>query len=323
MINTLMALWNRGWKGRCSVVILVFIGLCISTSLLVITAGGAWGALFVQRSNAGLSTRTVYAVYRSPTGPALQVTVTATATQVTIPSSCLASSTAGAQATRATPRGGPAGRPRKSPTPAHSYPQHTPTPVITKTPVRRPSPTPTRPALTPTPVVTSTPGATPTSVPSPSITPTPSPEPVPTITPTPGITPTKTPPIITPTGSVHPTVTAPTGPQPTETPTLLSTPGGHPPTATVPHGTPGVQSIGGSSLPAGTSQQAGTGEPYTSNGAAGNCLGSSLFIGGASMLLFSLQLEFWVIFSTSLTGTVIFCGMIARLSKRKSIRANP
>ena len=45
MIETLMALWNRGRGGRLLVMVVTFFCLCISISLLFVTVGSIWGSL--------------------------------------------------------------------------------------------------------------------------------------------------------------------------------------------------------------------------------------------------------------------------------------
>ncbi len=325
-MNTMMALWNRGWKGRLSVMILAFFCLCISTSLLVITAGSAWGALFMQKHATTTPTHTAYRLRSTPIGQPGEATATATTTQITVPNPCLISATVDEQATtKPSPRtirtSIVRSRSKLHATPTHTYPQHTPTPV------RRPSPSPTLPAVTPTAALT----PTPSSIPPPTVTPTqpPTPTSVPTIPPTPVVTPTSTPtpvvtatdtvtPVDTPTATVTPGATVSPGTQPTGTPTAIGSPTVNPTlTGTAQSGHTGV----GASIPGGSSpftRQAGTGGASASSaytGATGNCLGDTLLFEGPSPLLLSLQLEFWVILSTSLAGTIIFCGKLARAAR--------
>ncbi|HEV2580283.1 MAG TPA: hypothetical protein VGT44_05475 [Ktedonobacteraceae bacterium] len=342
MMNTMMALWNRGWRGRLSVMLLVFFSLCISISLLVITAGSAWGALFVHRPQANVpagvtgtngltSMAGTTAISTGSTVQSAQLTATATSVQIGVTNPCFVTVTsAGMQPTvgRPTPKasatrsGQPGGgRPRVTPTPPH--PRLTPTPTRQPSPTSSPFPTPSAspsPVVTvtvvTTPIPTITPGVTPTLIPTPTLLPTPSP--FPTITPTPLPTVTVTP-VITPTDTstpgATPTVT------PFLTPTDTATPGASPtvspalsptvnigltamPTLTW---TPiGSQSSGGDTLP---------GNP-SSSGAAGSCLGDTLLTGSFSTLMLSLQLEAWVSLCASLAGTVICCGTIARRARR-------
>src|SRR2546421_1698271 len=42
MIDTLMALWNRGYGGRGILVTIAFFLICISISLLLVAAGNSW-----------------------------------------------------------------------------------------------------------------------------------------------------------------------------------------------------------------------------------------------------------------------------------------
>lgn len=325
-MNTMMALWNRGWKGRLSVMILAFFCLCISTSLLVITAGSTWGALFVQKHAATTPTHTAYRLRSTPTDQPGEATATATATATTtvisVPNPCLISATPDEHATTK-PSGTRIVRSKGKlhATPTHIYPQHTPTPI------RRPSPSPTHSTVTPTAVLS----PTPSSIPSPVVTPTqlPTPTSVPTIPPTPVVTPTSTPtpvvtatgtitPVDTPTATVTPRATVSPGVQPTGTPTAFGSPAATPTLAgTTQSGHTGVGvSISGGFSP--YSQQNDTGGASASSdasGATGNCLGDTLMFEGPSPLLLSLQLEFWVILSTSLAGTIIFCGMLARAAR--------
>src|SRR5437588_11316039 len=54
MIDTVMALWNRGYGGRGILVTVAFFLICISISLLLVSAGSSWfssgGAPGKQRS---------------------------------------------------------------------------------------------------------------------------------------------------------------------------------------------------------------------------------------------------------------------------------
>jgi hypothetical protein len=323
-MNTMMALWNRGWKGRLSVVILTFISLCISISLLVITASSAWGALFAQKHLAGVPTSTGYSSFLTQTGGAIQLTATATTTQISVPNPCVVTGTAGAQATtRPSPRASatrsrqPGGGPHKTATPTRIHPQHTPTPIITKTaPVHQP--TPTLPVVTPTPAVTPSPiPPTPTLLPTatPTLPPTPTPTPVvtPTSTATPALTPTATATlVVTPTVTTTPAVTASPSAQPGWTPTV----GGSPTATPTLIGTAGNKHASGRApISGGSSPQANAGGASTDPFTAGKCLGDSVLLGGVPALLLLLQIEFWVVVSSSLAGTIIFCGKLAKASR--------
>ncbi len=322
MIDTVMALWNRGWKGRVFVVFFTFAGMCIGISLLVITTGSAWGVLFAHRPGTG--TGSGYG-YTSTTAGAHSPTASATTSGISIPGQCLVTGTATALASPSVGATPPVSH-RASPTPTRGRPyrQPTPTPVGTKPPVRRPTPSP---VVTKTPVATPTlPVAptvvptqvttTPTTPPTPVITPTAMPvTPTPIVTPTITATPVVTPPI-TATVSLSPTVST-CAPQPTDTP------GTSTPTTTVTNttGTPGnTHSTGGHPLSGGGgTPSAGasdtTGTPSGTN-TPGSCLIDS--ISGAAAPLLLLEECLWVTLITSLAGTIIFCGAIARRCRSRA-----
>ena len=76
MIDTLMAVWNKGYGGRSIIVFFTFFLICISISLLLATTSLPWWALFPHGgppNNAGTAlnsaylTATAHAQHPSPT----------------------------------------------------------------------------------------------------------------------------------------------------------------------------------------------------------------------------------------------------------------
>ena len=227
MIDTLMALWNRGYSGRGALVSMTFTIICISISLLLVT-GGSWASLFrhgptAQRSIVSAVNLTATA-QSSGFQPVADNTVTIVAPTITATTSPCATVSPSSRKTpsihssatayrsgsgypgRPTPT---PTRPRPTPTPVRATPtpQPTPTegstptvtptltatatatPVITPTPTNTATPTPTAtPTDTPTPIVTATVGATATATSTVGITPTPTISVTPTTTPTIGVT---------------------------------------------------------------------------------------------------------------------------------------
>src|SRR5438128_1693123 len=53
MIDTLMALWNRGYGGRGIIVSTAFFLICISISLLLVSVGNSWPSLFFHDNSSG------------------------------------------------------------------------------------------------------------------------------------------------------------------------------------------------------------------------------------------------------------------------------
>src|SRR6266567_485400 len=93
MLDTLMALWNRGYRGRLMAITLIFCCMCISISLLFITVGSTWGSIFPGGRTRGMAqnTNTAYAT-NTTTTPGLYASPT-TATSVTVPSPCITTTT--------------------------------------------------------------------------------------------------------------------------------------------------------------------------------------------------------------------------------------
>src|SRR5258708_7247060 len=93
MIETLMALWNRGVSGRLMVMVVTFFCISISISLLFVTVGGAWGSLFARGRTGGEETRVVNSVLITATAPTSVATTLVEATPTSVPNPCLASPT--------------------------------------------------------------------------------------------------------------------------------------------------------------------------------------------------------------------------------------
>ena len=316
MIQTLMALWNRGARGRLLVMIVTFFCLCISISLLFVTVGSIWGSLLAHggRPDSDPQKAVSNAVLITATAPPA-VTPTLIVATPTLPpdSPCLASptgahrSTARSDETGINGRSGvptrtPVSRPlRKTPTPGASI---------------LPTPSPTLPALTPTvsvtptitPVATNAPTDTPTLAPTATSTPGASPTPTvmvtPTDTSTPGATPTTT---ATGTSIDTPTVTATGTTTPVTTATVMVTAPVSSPTT----GMTGRQVHDGRPQVPVTPGDAANGQQ-----SQGNCLSDALMTGGEASLLSHLQDFIWVILVSSLLGTALFCAQMYRLSRR-------
>ena len=207
MVDTLMALWNQGTRGRGILVTTAFFIICISISLLLVSVENTWTAWLSHQGN-------------SPDD------------QSSIINSADLTATAQSNNIRPVPDNtatiyAPTKTPQTTPTAKPCIPIKRSSPVASGT-------TPQGGGHTVTPKPTATHGVIPTSTPVPTITPTNTPVPsvTPTNTPTASVTPTNTPsasvtPTNTPTASVTPTNT----PMPSVTPSATSTP---PPTSTVP-----------------------------------------------------------------------------------------
>lgn len=210
MIDTLMALWNRGYGGRGVIVAIAFFVICISISLLLITVQGPWAAQ-VKRPQGMLSQRgPTGGASMTPTRPVSgiqpvadnTVTIYAPTTTAMAQATSTATSCVTAQATGQTPT-----RPISTPSPVIDHP----TPIPTRP---RPTPTPThtpQPTATPSPTMIPTPTSTPSPTPSPTATPSPTPTNTPTPSPTATITPSPTP-TVTPLPTASATVTAVSSP---------------------------------------------------------------------------------------------------------------
>ncbi|HLX55692.1 MAG TPA: hypothetical protein VKR83_01575 [Ktedonobacteraceae bacterium] len=307
MIETLMALWNRGLGGRLLVITISFCCICISISLLFVTAGNAWGSLFTRGRAGGEATRVVMvtSILVTTTAPASTSTSPLATTPTIMPNPCIASATGVSvlstqiSATKSNERSSsprhrttasPAQR-HKTPTPgvtvialkspSPTFPVEMPTATATQTTITTPMPT-TVPTLTPT--IVATPTATPTSTTTPGATP--------TGTTTPGIMPT-----VTVTDTITPTLTAPAG-SPTATTTATATASG----------TGAAHTSGGSSIVSGTSSNADTDQ------AGRNCFSDSLAQSGAGAMLSLLRNLLWIILVSSLLGTGLFCIQLYRVT---------
>ena len=315
MIETLMALWNRGTGGRLMVIAVTFFCICISISLLFVTIGGAWGALFARAHPGDGGTHIVNSALITATAPTSVATSQVVATPTMTPVPCLASPTGVNGHTpqvSATQNSGQTSIPvqHASVTPAH--PRKTPAPVATVTPKPKPSPTP--PAVTPTAVVTPTattlPPVTPTVTGPPPVTPTV--VSTPTATTTPGATPTSTPTIVVaPTGTTTPgvsqTVTVATTP-------TVTTPAGSPtPVTSATAGAGNTRTTNSSSVKYGTPAGVGSGQA-----GQGSCFSDSLATGGTGTVLSLLQNFLWLILATSLVGTALFCAQMYRMTHRRT-----
>src|SRR5437588_5705808 len=193
MIDTLMALWNRGYGGRGILVTIAFSLICISISLLLVSAGSSWFSSGGQRLPAKhisiISAGDLTATAQSNNiRPVADNTVTIYSPTATVPANpCstttfVESKTPLVQANATRYRG--SGHYRPTPTPPHS--RTTPTPVKA-TPTVRPTNTPTPTATateTPTPTPTETPTKTPTPTPTATATETPTSTETATTTPT-------------------------------------------------------------------------------------------------------------------------------------------
>src|SRR2546423_10633453 len=171
MIDTLMALWNRGYGGRGILVTIAFSLICISISLLLVSAGSSWFSSggrglpgkHISIISAGDLTATAQSNNIRPVADNTVTIYSPTATVTANPCSTttfVVSKTPLVQANATRYRG--SGHYRPTPTPPHS--RTTPTPV-------KVTPTPT-PGRTPTPAVTVTVTKTPTARPAETPTPT-------------------------------------------------------------------------------------------------------------------------------------------------------
>ena len=309
MIETLMALWNRGVSGRLMVIAVTFFCICISISLLLVTVGGAWGSLFARAHPGDAGTHVVNSALITATAPTSVATSQAVATPIptATPIPCLASPTSrngNTPLTRVTANSGQTSVPLRQASATPTQQRKTPAPGVTVTP--KPKPSPTTPAVTPTAVVTPTattlPPVTPTIISTATVTQTV--VSTPTVTNTPGATPTSVP---------------TTGAAPTATTTAIATP-----TVTVPVGSP---------MPV-TSATVGTGNTHTSEGGpvlsgtpssvangqqiGNNCFSDSLATGGVGTVLVMLQNFLWIILVSSLLGTTLFCAQMYRMTRRRA-----
>src|SRR2546421_9196158 len=183
MIDTLMALWNRGYGGRGILVTIAFSLICISISLLLVSAGSSWFSSggrglpgkHISIISAADLTSTAQSNNIRPVADNTVTIYSPTATVTANPCSTttfVESKTPLVQANATRYRG--SGHYRPTPTPPHS--RTTPTPVKA-TPTVRPTNTPT-----PTATATETPTPTPTARPTETPTPTPTERTTPNLT---------------------------------------------------------------------------------------------------------------------------------------------
>lgn len=299
MIDTLMALWNRGYSGRGIMVSVAFALICISISLLLVTVGGSWAALFARRPTyphgiVGTADLTATA-QAGGIQPVADNTVTfqAPPTATTQPCATLTPHSEKTPTTYVSVTAYHGGDYPRKPTVTPTHPRPTPTPT-------RPTPTPVRatptPMVTPTVVVTITP--TETGTPTPVITPTPTNTLTPVVTPTDTTTPVSTP-TITPTVGVTPTITV--GATPTGSPIVIITQTHQKPM----HGGTPVGAVGSGT---GTTGQNGNG------GATGNTgcnrsgsVGDTLDMQSSDgSIIAALERDVWLILGGSTGGTLLF-----------------
>ncbi len=323
MIQTLMALWNRGASGRLLVMIVTFLGLCISISLLFVTVGSVWGPLLAHRGQRASDPQKAVsnAVLITATAPPAVAPTLIVVTPTLPPEPCMASPTEPHGNTARSDETGNNGRSSVATrTPVSRPLRKTPTPGTTILP----TPSPTLPAVSPTvttqPTVTPVATNTPTDTPTPTATSTPGASPTPTVmlTPTDTSTPEATP-TTTATGTSMDTPTVTT----TETATPVTTgtvtviaPAGSPTAA----GSP-TTGIAGRQVHDGRPQIPGTpGDATNGQQSQGSCLSDALVTGGEASLLSRLQDFIWVILVSSLLGTALFCAQMYRLSRKAGCR---
>jgi outer membrane biosynthesis protein TonB len=293
MIDTLMALWNQGTRGRGIMVTTAFFIICISISLLLIPIENTWTSWLSHQGNSPGDQSSIIS--------STDLTATARANNI----QPTADNTMTIYAPTATPRATPT-KPSANPCPVASV-THT-TPVVVGT-------TPSRGDHSPTPIPTATHGVTPTSTPIPSPTPTntPTPSPTPTNTPVPSPTPTNTPvPSVTPTHTPIASVT------PTNTPIASVTP--------TPRKTPTVPATL-TTGPTNTTQKLGEG--ITQSGQQGNnpghtnCLhirvGDSLDMYSNAHILANLEHNLGFILVGSTLGTLFFYVIIYYMARKKKV----
>ncbi len=229
MLDTVMALWNRGCALRFLLLTLLALAILLSFGLPIWlgnqqsrslpSQSPAEGALAAQtQGHIGESTMTV-PLPPSMTPP-VQIGSTQPESKLNIPPfpPCSSPLTMPQPGPTALPVVTPTVHPQPHPTP-RPRPSPSPSPQPQPSPIPAPSPSPT-PAPTPTPAPSPTP--TPTPIPAPSPSPTP---PSPTPTPTPAPSPSPSPPAPTATPSAAPTPSP--DPEPTEAPFLPTTPSAH------------------------------------------------------------------------------------------------
>ena len=311
MIDTLMAVWNKGYGGRSIIVFFAFFLICISISLLLVTTSLPWGALFPQSGPPNDSGTTLDGANLTATAHALRPSPTAakSPTAIAKKNPCtvtpVVSKTPVVRGTQRASGGGQNGATGGSTSTANTSGGSQPTP--TKTTVL---PTP-RPTITPSPRPGTTPTVVATNTPTPVVTPTDTPTPVPPETPTPtlGITPT-----VAPTSTPGETPTAvPT--LPILTPTVSRDNGSPTPTSNVPNAG-GKHAI----TPVASADPSGRGSAHESGGStlSTNCLSASLLSSGEDTAIASLAGDLWFIFGGAGLCTLLFCVGIVLFGSRRS-----
>ena len=290
-----MALWNRGYGGRGILVTIAFSLICISISLLLVSAGSSWFSSGGRRLpgkhisiiSAGDLTATAQSNNIRPVPDNTVTIYSPTATVTAIPCSSttfVVSKTPLVQANATRYRG--SGHYRPTPTPPHS--RTTPTPVkATPTPIPRQTPTP---GVTPTETPTPTPTVTPTKTPTPTPTETPPPTETATTTST-----------ETPTPSVTPSVTA-----------TISTS----PTVIVTGTIPPHLSGGGTPIATGTvasGQNRNTGSTDCSH----NKLGDSVGLNADGSVVATIEHHLWIILGGSTFGTLCFYIVVYVVARKR------
>jgi len=283
-----MALWNRGYGGRGILVIIAFSLICISISLLLVSAGSSWFSSGGRRLpgkhisiiSAGDLTATAQSNNIRPVPDNTVTIYSPTATVTAIPCSSttfVVSKTPLVQANATRYRG--SGHYRPTPTPPHS--RTTPTPV----------------KATPTPRQTPTPTVTATKTPTPTVTPTKTPTPTPTVRPT--ETPTAT---ETPTPRVTPSVTATIS----TTPTVIVT-------GTIfPHLSGGATPI--------TTGTVASGQNRTSGGTdcSHNKLVDSVGLNADGSVVAIIERHLWIILGGSTLGTLCFYMVVYVVARKRA-----
>ncbi len=282
MFETLMALWNRGYRSRGMMVLLAFLLICISISLLLLTSSGPWWPSVSSGSahgNQGRGTSIVNAAKMTVTVPSHVVEPTAGKTSTPIVRSTASPCSVAPPIDK---RGGSSrpGQPTPTPT-SRPHPKPTPTVKATRTPTPRPTP-----GVTPT--DTPTPGATPIVILPPRGTP--------TVTPTPGATPTVTP-------------TPGETPSPGETPTAGSSP------TRTGVGTPHVRGGVPTPIPHGTSGRKIQNKSVLSP----SCLSDSVEANTDGAVLTVLERSFWSILGVSILGTLLFYSAVCLVKRKRTL----
>src|SRR6266702_1583128 len=310
MIDTLMALWNRGYGGRGILVTIAFSLICISISLLLVSAGSSWfssgGRGLPGKHISIISAGDLTATAQSNNiRPVADNTATIYSPSPTVtPNLCsttyVVSKTRSVQvkATRYRGSSGGSGYHRPTPTPPHS----------------RTTPTPVKATPTPTPGRTPTPGVTPTE--TPTKTPTPTPTETPTKTPTPTVRPTETPtPTVTATKTLTPTVRPTKTPTPRVTPSVTTTISTSP-TVIVTGTIPPHLSGGGTPIATGTvasGQNRNTGSTDCSH----NKLGDSVGLNADGSVVATIEHHLWIILGGSTFGTLCFYIVVYVVARKR------